>query len=122
MAETWRFTELHSVPIGGKWWRVTAEFQYLHPTEGLFSTPKGRVTDFDSVPRIPGVYAFAKGRTKYAAAVHDELYNRRVNRRRADNIFWDAMGHEGVPNRYRWPIWLGVRSGGWLAYRRKGND
>ena len=119
MAQEWRFTELRSDWIGDKWYRITAEFQYLHPTEGLFSTPEGRVTDFDSVPRIPLVYAYAKGRTRYAAAVHDELYLRRERRRWADKIFWDAMGHEGVPNRYRWPIWLGVRSGGWLAYRRK---
>ena len=118
-AQAWRFSDFRIRPVGGKWWELTQEFQYFHPTEGVFKTPKGRRTDLDSVPRIPGVYALVKGRAKKSAGVHDELYLNQERRRWADQIFWDAMGHEGVPDRYRWPIWLGVRSGGWLAYRRK---
>ena len=113
-----RFTYLHLRHVGGKRWKVLARFKYLHP-DHLFTVPAGFTTDLDSVPRIPGLYAMVKGRATRSAVVHDYLYRNRYPRKQADNIFWDAMKHEGVAAAYRWMIWAGVRSGGWLAYRRK---
>ena len=119
--QTWRFTHLDLRHLGGNRWQVRTEFQYLHP-DRLFVVPEGFITDLDSVPRIPIVYAVVKGRAVESAVIHDMLYRNREPRLYADRILWDGMGHQGIGDAHRWPIWTGVRSGGWLAYRRKGND
>ena len=84
--------------------------------------------DWDSVPRIPGLHALLKGRAEKAACYHDWLYRYQerkysrvpqlVTRRQADLAFLDAMKAEGVARRHRWPIYAGVRLGGWVSWRR----
>lgn len=80
------------------------------------TVPVNFSTDLDSVPRIPFLYAWLKGRATKAAVVHDFLYFKKHNRKEADTIFYIAMREEGVPAWRRWPIYLGVRSFGWLYY------
>ncbi|WP_231363042.1 DUF1353 domain-containing protein [Thioalkalivibrio sp. ALR17-21] len=86
--------------------------------------PAGFEFDWDSVPRIPFLHAWLKGRAEQSAALHDWLYhaqavdNLPITRRTADRIFLDAMVAEGVSRRHRWAIYAGVRIGGWAAWRR----
>lgn len=85
-----------------------------------FVVPVGFASDFDSVPRLPFVYWRLKSRAPVDAAVlHDWLYRQGTpSRAEADHVFYVAMATRGVPWRYRFPIWLGVRLGGWLPWRR----
>lgn len=104
-------------------WQVVQEFTYHHAL-GYIRIPVGFTSDLDSVPRIPYVYATVKGRAVKAALVHDKLYacghidGVRITRSLADSVFLDAMKDEGVSFRHRWAIYLGVRAGGLLAWRR----
>ena len=99
-------------------WRLVKPLMYFHPT-GTVVVPTGFVTDIDSVPRIPLVYAAFKGRAVKAAVVHDYLYESQRGKAFADKIFLDAMAHEGVPARWRYPIYLAVKFFGGPIYSRK---
>lgn len=88
--------------------------------------PVGFYTDFASVPRfLPLVYACLGDTAHAPAVIHDWLfYCALVPRKRADQILLEAMGVCGLPAWRRWPIYVGVRLGGWVAWnnhRRQGN-
>jgi len=91
----------------------------LYRTKGGWEVevPKGYSTDLDSVPRIPFVYAWLKGRATKSAVIHDWLYYNKHDRSEADRIFLNAMKDEGVPAWRRWPIYLAVWAFGFLAYK-----
>lgn len=106
------------------WYRVAQDWRVWSSTLGCVITVReGFVFDGDSVPRIPGVYAFAKGRAEQAACLHDWLYRhqavcgRRITRKEADVAMLEAMVEEGVARRHRWPIYWAVRAGGRRAWR-----
>lgn len=81
--------------------------------------PAGFVTDFESVPRLPVVYALFKNRAPKSATLHDWLYSTRVMpRATCDEIFLAAMEREGIPWWMRRAMYLGVRVGGAKAYSR----
>jgi len=88
----------------------------------IITVPAGFVFDGDSVPRLPLVYMIAKGRAGLRApCLHDYLYahaRRGTSRREADIMYWDAMRAWGVG--WLWAVvhFLGVRLGGWVAWRR----
>ena len=102
-----------------KRWIVSQSFSYVAKGIGEIEVPKGFSTDLDSVPRIPLVHAWLKGRATQSAVVHDFLYRNRYDRKKADKILNMAMKDEGVPSWRRIPIYSAVRSFGWLAYRKK---
>jgi uncharacterized protein DUF1353 len=88
------------------------------------TVPAGFVTDFASVPRwIPIAFALFGGIAQAEAVVHDWLYRRGsgVTRREADDTFFEAMTVMGKPDRVRYPMWWGVRIGGWRHFHKKGN-
>lgn len=114
-----RFSPLRLQHIDGGRWVTLDELRYMRTADEIYVVPKGFRTDLDSVPRIPGLYAWLKNRATRAATVHDHLYRQRHPRKEADAVFLDAMRHEGVPAWRRWAIYLGVRAGGWAAYKRK---
>lgn len=104
--------------------------------------PAGFVTDYASIPRALGWLIPPRGKYNRPAIVHDWLYqhapvdsvrmgaadeqsqaNRaesdfRCTQSRADAIMREAC--ENVDNRLtqRWAIYLGLRAGGWVAWRR----
>jgi len=80
--------------------------------------PSGFTTDLDSMPRIPFLHAWLKGRAVEEAIIHDFLYSKLVDRAQADKLFRVAMGAQKVAPWRKWVIWLGVRMGGWLHYWR----
>ena len=91
---------------------------------GTHVVPAGFEFDWDSVPRLPFVHAWLKGRAEKSACLHDHLYRYgagprgKISRRTADLAMLDAMKAEGVSRRHRWLIYAGIRAGGWPAWRR----
>lgn len=97
-------------------WVTQKNFNYVTKDGFEVEVPEGYLTDLDSVPRIPFIYAWLKGRAIKSAVIHDWLYYNKADRKQADNIFLEAMKDEGVPVYRRVPIYLAVRAFGWLAY------
>lgn len=116
--------------ISGTRWRVKEGFTYwLNRTEYV-DVCRGFETDFASIPRLLKVFWPSPGGLwDLPAVVHDALYQRgyvrnihggkrNIGRSEADRIFRDGMGVMGVRRTAIWTLWSGVRSGGWLAWRR----
>lgn len=97
------------------WWVVTRCWKKYG-----FTIPKNFATDLDSIPRIPGIYAVIKGRSVWAALLHDYLYaTGEVSRERADRYFYTAMKEEGVPSVAAWLMYRSVRLMGWRYYKKQ---
>lgn len=72
--------------------------------------PNGFVSDLDSIPRIPGMYALFKGRARRSAILHDwHYYKEEIPRKEADVIFYENMLLEGVGQNIAWAMYLAVR-------------
>ncbi len=112
------FSRLEHTFTRTRQWRLTKPLMYFHRT-GTIVVPTGFLTDLDSVPRIPVVYAAFKGRAVKSAVVHDYLYETQRGKAFADSIFLDAMQHEGIPARWRYPIYWAVALFGGRIYSRK---
>lgn len=79
--------------------------------------PIGFYTDFASVPRLGIVYSLLGDRAHEPAVIHDWLYySALISRDMADNVLFEAMGVLGLPWWQKWPIYMGVRIGGWKAW------
>ena len=92
-------------------------FRYQSDLAGLISVPVGFKTDFASVPRIGMIYALLGDCAHEPAVIHDWLYYADLaDRSVADDVLLEAMGVIGLPWWRRYPIWLGVRAGGWIAW------
>jgi hypothetical protein len=91
----------------------------------LITVPVGFYTDFASVPRIGIIYAMLGDCAHEPAVIHDWLYYSAITTRdMADNVLLEAMKVFGISAWRRWPIYWGVRAGGWYAWndhRKKGN-
>jgi hypothetical protein len=78
-----------------------------------FTAPAGSITDFASVPRIPGIFDVYGDRAHRAAALHDHLYgSHEVDRATADGVFLEAMLDTGVPPDIAQVMYDGVRQFG----------
>jgi hypothetical protein len=121
-----RFTKILTVsPLGdGKTWYLREEFGYDIGSEGSghsIEVPVGFLTDFASVPR-PLWWLFPTwGRYGNAAVIHDFCYSQHcVTRRRADQIFLEAMGVLGVGRFTRLVLFSAVRMFGGAPWWRSG--
>ena len=85
--------------------------------------PAGFETDFASVPRMPIAYQMWGNRAHREATLHDYLYRKDsvpvVPLAVANEMFFEAMGATGKPNRIKYPMWWGVVIGGWTAYHKR---
>jgi hypothetical protein len=88
-----------------------------------FHMPAGFTTDLASVPRLlPGLFRLlfrSELHTALAAVLHDRLYyTGEVSRAEADALFREALQatHESTVGAAA--MWLGVRGGGWFAWRK----
>ena len=101
-------------------WQLLADLVFWSAIFGAaILVPKGFITDFASVPRMPILFWLAGDKARAAAIIHDYLYwSGLVDRATADRIFREAMQVSGVPAWRRWGMWAGVRSGGWVAWNR----
>jgi len=107
--------------LGPRRYRLLAPFTYyLGRAAGgwRLTVPIGAETDFESIP-APFAWLFRRdGPAGRAAVIHDWLYrNPVVSRAVADAIFLDAMATDKVPRWQRWPLYFGVRLGGWASYQ-----
>lgn len=76
-----------------------------------YTIPVGFTCDFASVPRIPFVYALYGNRAHKAAVLHDYLCRTGVvSRRKADDLFYEAMVASGIEEKYASMMHLAVRS------------
>lgn len=87
----------------------------------------GFITDYASIPRPLWVVIPPRGKYNRGAIIHDALYqmapidprtNARVTQAAADDILREACENLDVRTTQRLAIWLGLRAGGWLTWRR----
>lgn len=110
---------------GGYPFLLTQPLHYYSSCLGLeIVVPRAFSTDLASIPWLVQPLLPRIGRWDRAAVVHDWLYdgrNRTRWRSRAlcDAILREAMRVDGVGWQRR-AIWLGVRIGGWWAWRQDG--
>lgn len=116
----------------GRTWKVVRGFTYhigSKTSKNKVVIRAGFITDFASVPRIFWSIIPPTGRYGKAAVIHDWLYQHKTDtkfdvlhkifskeRKRADDIFKEAMQ---VLNVKKWRIFImywGVRVGGWIAW------
>lgn len=88
----------------------------------VIKVPGGFITDYASIPRAFQVFIPKVARHRYAAVVHDWLYNKNnpykgITRAQADLIFLDAMKDLGVTAWMRWSMYTAVRTFGWALYK-----
>ena len=95
-------------------WRLLAALIYWSDVaEREIWVPKGFVTDFASVPRLPVAYMLAGNTAHGPAVVHDYLYGTHLfPKAMADNIFYEAMGVWGEP---QWRRSLMYRAVSWFG-------
>jgi len=95
-------------------WQLTEDFYYLSEVLGyIVKVPKGFVTDFASVPRLPVIWWLFGGIAKRPAVVHDYMYSvSGISRKQADAVLKEAMKANGDGWFNRTCFWAGVRIGG----------
>lgn len=131
-------TELNATPLrtDKTWWRFWVHRQkwrlnsdlvfYSAKFSLLITVPKGFVTDFASVPRVPIVFTLTGDTAHRAATIHDFLYSVKgkiggsrkiiLSRKECDAIFYEAMRTfsadnmgDDEPEWRRIIMWLSVR-------------
>jgi hypothetical protein len=108
-------------------WSLLHRFGYYSELLGHnVWVPKGFVTDFASVPRIPVAFLLAGNSAQEAAVIHDWLYTAHkvgrleVTRAMADAVFKEAALASDVAGWRAQMMYLGVRIGGAGPYRADG--
>lgn len=98
-------------------WRLDRDVVFVSDLIGVVRVPRGFITDFASVPRLPLAYALVGNKAQPAAVIHDWLYStHEVSRKTADAVLYEAIraaGHGWFTGNL---MWLGVRVGGWVAW------
>ncbi len=98
-------------------------FRYKSDLAGLITVPIGFYTDFASVPRIGIIYSMLGDTAHEPAVIHDWIYySAIVTREIADEVLMEAMKVIGIPWWRRYPIYWGVRIGGWHAWDQHRKD
>ena len=103
----------------GNTWRLEQRLTYVSGPDCI-NVPVGYVSDFASVPR-PFRWLIPKsGKYNRATVIHDYIYTHQwhnIPKCRADYIFYEAMGVDGVPKWKRklmyWAVRLNRNGGGW---------
>ncbi len=122
----------------GKYWTVQEPFRYYMGSEAsnvCVDIPRGFKTDLASVPRLARLLVPKLGKYNAAAVVHDRLYKQGeytvlspgvsypcdITRKKADDVFNEAMKICGVSPWRRRLIYCGVRVGGWKGWNSHRN-
>jgi hypothetical protein len=116
-ATRWLLLEPFLVDVW-EWEPLDAEYPGMEPAIGGYNVtvPKGFLTDFASVPRLPFAYWFTGGLGDRAAVLHDYLYALKVPRAWADAAFHAALKADNVSGWRRALMYAGVRLGGGSHY------
>lgn len=104
----------------GRLWKTLDSFTYVASGNQRIQVPEGFKTDGASIPRIFWtIVGHPMSRYAQAAVVHDYLYHiRQFTRARSDEVFLEAMEDLKVPFYKRYPMWLYVRSFGWVPWNK----
>lgn len=104
--------------VGSKTFRILEPFRYVDASTGeQFVVPDPRwgdqPSDLASVPAVLQWVVPRYGQHTLPALLHDQLVDNDLvdARERADRIFRDAMGEQGVPIVRRWLMWAAVSIG-----------
>ncbi len=104
--------------LDGERWRIECALVWRRSISRV-TVPAGFETDFASVPRVLWNIIPPLGQHGLAAVLHDYLYATGISSRaEADAIFLESMRQLGVRFTRRYAMYLGVRLGGWLPWRR----
>ncbi|WP_417551811.1 transglycosylase SLT domain-containing protein [Marinomonas fungiae] len=108
---------------GSECWRLLEDWFYTSLSGVRYCVPKGFITDLDSVPRIPVIYALYKGRVRAGAVLHDYLYRIGHDRKAADKLLVE-VGEivDLVEQEYLDNIYAAVRAFGWTRYEEKQHE
>jgi hypothetical protein len=99
--------------MAGKWQLLEPLSFQSSVTGKLHTAPAGFITDFCSVPRVPGVYAMLGDRARKAGTIHDHLYTtHEVDRETADKVLREMLGQNGVDDIEAQAFYVAVRVGG----------
>lgn len=84
-----------------------------------YTAPKTFITDFASIP-YPLDKWIKDDNFKYrkSATMHDYFYTIKMNRKKADKLFYDLMESENTPRRYKYSFYIAVRLFGWVRYKK----
>lgn len=111
-------TELVVNQLSDESWELVFPLEYESDILGHIHVPEGFITDFASVPRLPGAYWLTGGKATKAAVIHDYLYRTKIcTRKQADDVFLEAMKATSQSWWRRSLMWAGVRLFGWTAYK-----
>lgn len=110
----------------GRKWRLVYSFIYITnvlPLKVEIRIGAGFITDFASVPFFAWWLIPKWGKYGKAAVVHDYLYQYgALGRKRADDVFREAMGILGVVPWRRFLMYWAVRLFGWMAWKKESRN
>jgi len=134
-------SSLSATQISDSIWRINLPLIYYSDIiKAEIVVPSGFCCDFESVPRIPLIYACLGHTSQRGGTVHDYLYRRdcepMVTRAQADAIYREISVISAVQyilesgkeptaiqmariHSQAWAKWAGVRAGGWRSYHKK---
>ena len=107
----------------GRTWKLHEEFTYTTDAGAVIHVPVGFITDLASVPRLLWWVVPPFGKYLPAALIHDKLYAdhraglHHCSRAYCDAVLLEAMRDCGCSAWCANTIWIGVRLGGWVAWR-----
>ncbi len=101
-------------PDGRALWRLRTDLIYRSVKHGTIRVPKGFITNYASVPRLPVMFLICGDISYEEAVVHDWLYtSHQVDRPVADDIFLEMLLLNPQVGAVRArAMWAAVRFGG----------
>lgn len=101
-------------------WALLAPLVWELDNKQRLEVPEGFITDLASIPRIFQNILSVTGKSRRAAVGHDYLYSAHIGtRQEADDFLRLALIAEGMNSVTARIYWLGVRAGGWIAWKDK---
>lgn len=103
-------------------WVLKSPLIYDSDSIGIIKVPVDFETDFASVPRIPIAFWFYGDRVHKESVVHDYLYRAdakpKYAREIVDKVFFEAMESRLKSWYIKYPMYWGVRIGGWTTFNK----
>jgi hypothetical protein len=103
-------------------WVLLLALIYMAKNGTRYVAPRGFITDLASIPRLLRALFDINGLSRAPAVLHDFLYCMHyTTRAEADALLLEALEAVGVGWATRWSMYLGVRSGGWMYWNKRGD-
>jgi hypothetical protein len=103
-------------------WVLLRPLIYVGQDDKHYVAPRGFITDLASIPRLLRALFDINGLSRAPAVLHDFLYCiHYTTRAEADALLLEALEAAGVGWATRWSMYLGVRSGGWMYWNKRGD-